>query len=480
MPTLSSLPPELKARIAEMCMLQDEAYRAIKNALVQRNEDEELGELMGQALDAVALDDLNGKSLGALFRVNKEWSEACAPYRFRTLKASNVNDVEFKLVFSSARGHHFQELHLDIDREKHLIDLFTLLPTFPNLCTVVIPSHFDYELFAPPTKPKPFPSSAFTALQRLSPRIRKIEATLSPKPLADALRLFGPTLRSLTLSSGAWDVDSAQAGAALKVAVQLEELRLLTAASPDDEAADFSGLLSSADAPDWPRIQTLEIRASVLHPTALHLAFSFSPSLRRLVLVALSDSDRAPTYHVQAFVFIQETFPLVETFTLDVHCGFDSATFASIEQRHFPKLQNFILGVRGLEQPENETSAFTALRNLASLKRLDLLHHRALPSTSVEPLQTFCAKRNIAFRALSSPPILASPFLLSMDKLVQRVKEPVKGTKPEQEYEHSASSAISFLNHRLELARQTKDPKAFARLVELLRPVELERLLWEA
>lgn len=75
---LSSLPAELKDRIAQQCHAADVRLEGCIEDVAER-----VGDLLPARLARVrSVRDSHGHSISALYAVSKDWKNACVPYRF--------------------------------------------------------------------------------------------------------------------------------------------------------------------------------------------------------------------------------------------------------------------------------------------------------------------------------------------------------------------------------------------------------------
>ncbi|GAA5991914.1 hypothetical protein JCM10908_002269 [Rhodotorula pacifica] len=143
-PTLTSLPTEIKIRIARMCRDQDMIADVTFSELAYSSD------VTGLSLRAYSLDENDRiryrPTLSTLFCTSREWHAIAAALRFERLRLKKIADPMFPFTIGPRYGHLVHQVDLySFDGDGPLLrNLLAGLAALPNIQTVTLPSLNSY------------------------------------------------------------------------------------------------------------------------------------------------------------------------------------------------------------------------------------------------------------------------------------------------------------------------------------------------
>ncbi|BGP15942.1 hypothetical protein JCM10213_003627 [Rhodosporidiobolus nylandii] len=484
--TINDLPVELKKRIVEMVALQDEVYEEWTAHVGEHLSVNMAGELDKQR-------ERYKSSLGALFRVSKEWSQLSATWRFRVLKASKAG-IFFQFSVSPQHATLFTRVELDSADPASLSTVLSLIPRLPHLSQLAIHRcALEAADSLPPVlmamdKPSSLQWLMRTVLHGAAERVPRLEThSLGMQHIGMLLKHWHKPLRVLHIHADAavWAGSARLLGLSLSQCSALQELRILSEGSEGDDLLKFERLAAALSAPSTtlPPIRHLVVCNPLLTSDTLVFANIFSSTLRRLTLRALADDIWTPDGDLQSGPELRdERFPHVESLEIaGVATHVLNKTFASLETKHFPQLRHLELELQELRELAGSDPTTTPLPVIAA-QLLDLRTLRIHEGTSLEPrlrpaLVAFCAARSITASYFPDLPLYPmSPFLVNglyrYDTALQSIY-----TRPRFAMARPAVlTALRFLADEVVRAERNDDEASFVGLAAALQTLELERL----
>ncbi|BGP19869.1 hypothetical protein JCM10213_008658 [Rhodosporidiobolus nylandii] len=474
--TINDLPTELKARIAQLCSEQDELYRSwVKTVGIQ-----DAFSYPHEVLDDLDETKLYGHSLAALYGASNEWCMICEPFR-----ASRVT-LEFKDTVAPLRSSRFTHLDLDTADPDKMGDTLALLPLFPVINTGTL--GWNCVVFLKTASP---------VADLIAPRLQSLIASVSAVNFVGldfhhfhdlqthlvAATASSSAMRSLHLTVEDIDGTFDRFPAYLATLSHLEELSL-TVGDPQADIIAFEGggLVRPA-----PPLRRLSLSSPVLTDSAVAFAQQFSATLTSLFVTYSS----APVWRTPPFglpndwtspSFAGCRFPVLRTLLLDGPAEWTRPTFLTLSPDSFPALSHIVVGPKLLCSPNDISfAALSTLSPFSSLRVLTIRDAHHWPPRGVSAVRAFCKRQNLRYRETSSIPLPGAPFFSNAKDLVEesRSSEPLVGADTVALTAASLHATADFLRRRADGAAATEDHVALARLVEILRPVELERLAME-
>ncbi|GAA6026827.1 hypothetical protein JCM8097_005888 [Rhodosporidiobolus ruineniae] len=476
--TLDSLPTELKKRIVELCAEQDERFRESTKYL-----DEQLVESDNISL-APELDDLVGSlkrqyvaSVGALFRLSKQWSELAAPFRFKTIKASQGDKSVFQFVVGPLRGHHFTRLELDPVSPTSMSAFLPFLRVLTNIQHVTVhQTSLDGAIGQHGTLTNYVyaygEARAFAAqhLRRIIAASRSLDLVLSNDVQVRHFIVNMPTLRRLCLDIQHLRAPTAVLAVVLKHASALEwlEVRLSTEAALP--AIDFT--LAGLPLCPPPALTALTFHGASPPPWFFTCAALFSTTLRRLEIFSSRDST-APLPGFDSLIF-----PVLTTVRISGRYISLTDLIPSFSPSACPRLESLEIDAHGISEFNASAEPMPTLAqhlqspnsSFRSLRIFDLTY----PLTAEERVYTKTWSSTHKVTARTDPVEPFPSFVLfrtgsDLPRDVDSVDDLVS----------SVDRAADFLASWHAQARQAPRQEEYARLAAVLRAAELARVVAE-
>ncbi|GAA5887591.1 hypothetical protein JCM6882_001463 [Rhodosporidiobolus microsporus] len=465
---MSDLTTEIKARIVKMCAEQDEHFKrwvSSKTSLV--------ADLKKHGI-------MHGRSVGALFRVSKEFSTLAAPHIFKVLKASKV-DLRFQYSVAKLRLPLFSELDLDDSGEAVLPILAQLsgLKTLKLKEDVLdawwggeIPS-LDFSAHA--SASGQFAAMSFASLTKISELwVKKSNAS----QYMQLLPAFSQVLRVLRVCSSDYygfpaDVNLS---AVLSSLNNLEELHLHQKRKYAESSIVNLDVVTQA-LTAIPPLRRLSLTFSLLHSSHLTFAEKFSSTLE--VLSLDSTAERAPRNTNNPFVqpvFTTEVFPSLLTFIFVGYHAVSAATLASFQPRHAPALERLGLILHDVPTWSDDASPLANFRGFPHLTSLMTANVDPLPVPALEAIAKFCRDNDLE---------LGNAY----DEAVPIRKPSEAADKADKTDESSSSESpvykrlirtLDYLEATAKKAQERDDLAKLNRLTEALKGLELQRQAEEA
>ncbi|KAL8291352.1 hypothetical protein RQP46_002330 [Phenoliferia psychrophenolica] len=385
--TLSTLPPEIKARICELAALQDERY---KERWVPGAPGEELVKVHKNAW--------RGKSLAALSETSKEFNELASKHIFHTLTDTQIDSFMFALVVLPK--HTSRVRRVNIKRPtlgpaaRDVRPVFAALPLLPKLSDLKITHAAVLEVLGDLTQD---PVEGQTRMFRdvFRPVARRLRTVALVNFLTVdsvvALLAMGESLQDITVTGPT--VAEQRLGEYLSKITTLERLTL------DATSAGSAGLHFASG---WPTLETLSSLALInikLEANSVALINQHALTLRHLTLRLPYDSPPTPT-PTPGFPLFNK-LPILSTITLQ---NISSDLFESV-------VAAIAVATTTNSNPAESTVHALTIelkdrgKPLIKSRLLDL----ALPSRLVEPyISTTCAYCKAVVEFLPPPPLHAN------------------------------------------------------------------------
>ncbi|GAA6027566.1 hypothetical protein JCM8097_007926 [Rhodosporidiobolus ruineniae] len=471
--TLLGLPLEVKARIVELVARQDEALSAVKAALPSR-----LSSEMQQ--DVAKWTEHDGNSLGALFRVCREFSALAAVHRFQVCKASRA-DYVFEAYVAPYRMLNFTRIELDSDDQALLKP--TILALFHTHQVKVLTIHRKaLRAISFPFDPEPDPAGTtlsdylFRAIKHLEKSSPQLELLwFGGHRIASMIDVFGSGLRSLRLHActdhlrnGALDL-----AAKLSLLSNLEDLQI--SAPYEETEFDVSRLCQAIrQTGSTCSLRRLTINVPFFHPSLIELAHLFASTLEVLILESIALYCDGSSGDWGEVVFRDEVFPCLTRLSITSEWIFSSDIIPSLHQKDFPALQHLSLTLFNLDGDLNGHS--DPLKDV----HLRLPHVQTIRFNDGGPLcpkdaQEFARRCDpLGITTLPAPdfPVFPSyPFFHD-----ERDNAP-----PDSGYAAACRPYVkklsAFLANEVKRAEREDDDKAFVELAEALKRLEVRRVV---
>ncbi|GJN94715.1 hypothetical protein Rhopal_007806-T1 [Rhodotorula paludigena] len=481
--TLSSLPLEIKTRIAQLCYEQDERWRDHVGVIATQF-DAESRPAADELLSPASY--FHGKSLGALFMTCKKWSEVCAPFRFSVLKASATSSLTFRYQVAFTRLQHFTRLDLDeVDFETaqaflpclgHLprIESLVLDPAFvADLLCIVPLSAVIFERRSNEHDTHPIGYIAECALKNLLHRIKRLEVSLAfETPLSTILERCS-VLRALKINSchPPFPVDLLDC---LALVPSLTELEIVGLPYNLHVTGDASAPL--------PQLKRLTFHVSTPEHPCFALAERFSATLRYLSISA------DETYDIELSFTPDTVFPVLSEIKLagDDDCLADAVD--TIHLHRMPALRALTLELRGSMMASANAFPLDALRTLCPPLRQVQLYHRSKPFSLADRFDFERWRKSFTHRA-DAPILIRSPcepapgalFMVSPSMVEKEEWDDWAHrscTKLAAAYLDRTISSLNAWWQRIKSAKRF-DASEWRRLASALKGVELERFAME-
>ncbi|GAA5887728.1 hypothetical protein JCM6882_001512 [Rhodosporidiobolus microsporus] len=463
--TINDLPTELKERIVELCAEQDRLFR---ERLDEMKKDD-----MARAVVSGSAVSLQGRSVKALFRVNKEFSRLAAPCLFRVLKASKA-DIHFKCAIAPYRLAHFRELHLDTQEGAKLQDVLGALPRLVHLRVLVVSTRnlealWDYGRISFDTASLngTLPQYAASTFRHLDNKLEEIRTQdVKMTALRPFTTHFASCLRTLNLQF-AVHTSARFEGLAGVVSscTQLQTLRLdYLSQRHSSYVFDLSNATSACTFA--PPLRRLEIVAGQLHTSMIPFAALFSATLESLSLAATTKTyptSISPPPHLTS-----ETFPRVEQFSLS---GLDTvvrATWRSIEPRHFPSLATLELDLTNCPWLSPTNAPLSTFSSFTSLRTLRIPNLSLLPMAASQEIGRFADANGLALSSWTTTSASRPPTSLQVPR-----------TPPALQLGSEVRTTLAFLAERVQQAEQCGSQAALLRYKDTLKSIEVERVVEE-
>ncbi|GAA5887589.1 hypothetical protein JCM6882_001462 [Rhodosporidiobolus microsporus] len=335
---MNDLPTEIKARIVELCAEQDERFQ---RWLTTRPT---------VAADLKKHGLMYGRSVSALFRVSKQFSELAAPFLFKILKSSKI-DLRFNYAVAPRRLPLFQQIVLEATtRQRNSDQLLPVLPRLTRAKKLTLHGQAFADLWDANDVSLDFVSLqsskalyAALSLRTLSGITELSVDNVRSHSYKEIIPTFSSTLRVLRICTlpmyGSVPVKDLAAG--LSSAPHLEELDLrLISESPEHLFVDLTTTQRNLKTPL--ALRHLSLTVNLLHSSHLPFITLFSATLQSLSLDCMSGSEVIPQGYSPP-AFSSEVFPVLTTLSVT---GEDDAvwdTLASIEPSHLPSLAHLEL-----------------------------------------------------------------------------------------------------------------------------------------
>ncbi|GAA5888390.1 hypothetical protein JCM6882_008601 [Rhodosporidiobolus microsporus] len=485
--TINDLPTELKSRIAELCAEQDADVVSTMKAV----EDEDgVPYEFAEMAEAVRKTSNYGSSLGGLSSTSKDWSDICAPFRFKTLRASRAT-ADFKWSIAYPRSAFFTTLDLDTVVRENLLEALALSPAFPKLESVVLWPTLSVHLQSAEGK------VALPSLQRLLKRVSHL--TLKDMSLATIWGLdlvphsrFGNLRRLDVAGLGYWD--GSDLLELLNCLPNLERLNITV-----DEGEPASLVLPAGLGPpvrriyaSLPALRHLSLRAATMQSDFIPFANVFATSLETLALGATAVHDDWTDHPDFEEVTLGEgvSFPSLRSLCIEGPPNYSHTFIRSLYAKAFPSLRHLTLRADVVEAPTTFRTVEALNAALTCTTRLSFPH--PLHITILGPKRTAVQLASHVFTAVAPPgrrplrivppvPAPSEPFKLAPHELRAETQDrrPAKASRVSEQCVEGLEGVVDFLRRRIDWAKRTNDGVALARLVEAARALELERVAVE-
>ncbi|GAA5963422.1 hypothetical protein JCM8115_001221 [Rhodotorula mucilaginosa] len=344
-PTLTSLPTEIKIRIARMCRDQDHAARDTFNEAANRF-DTETSRGVSAYDDGDEAPSRYISTVGSLFCLSREWHAIAARIRFRRLHLSHLVDPVFPYAIGPRYGHVVHEIYLDMyDDTGSLRNLMSALPYLSNLKEARLPSvdelarRMGDEVGCDWTNALQLPAEA--AFARVIGIAQQVEIPASA--YYDTLKLCrGANLRSLRVGVPPL-ARRDQLMFALAACPALTELRIKFEARASMPFFLNKNFQQSKASPPPSTIRRLTILAYGARPELFDFIGLFSPSLTTLRIMFLSEGGNGDASSRGSGGFPPSTtFPQLEELELNGCDKHISSCLASATINVMPALKTFL------------------------------------------------------------------------------------------------------------------------------------------
>ncbi|GAA6002038.1 uncharacterized protein JCM10292_001811 [Rhodotorula paludigena] len=481
--TLSSLPLEIKTRIAQLCYEQDERWKDHVGVIATQF-DAESRPAADELLSPASY--FHGKSLGALFMTCKEWSEVCAPFRFSVLRASATTSLTFRCEIVFTRLQHFARLDLDGVEPETVQAFLPCIGHLPRIKSLVLdPAFVGSLLDIAPVSGRIFDRlvdaqhthtmahTAERALQNLLRRTKHLELSLANENPLDIVLRECSALRSLKINSpvSALPVDLL---ACLALAPNLTELVIAGAPYGLHIAQNTSATL--------PQLERLTFDISTLEHPFFALAERFSATLKYLYISA------DETYNFVLSISLNTVFPVLSEIKLAGNMDCLADALATINLCKLPALRALTLELRGANLASARDFPLDALRALCPQLRHVQLYRRSQPF-SLADRHALRRWRECSFNEADAPTLLLSPCECAPEAFFMvgpsAVEEGGWDDWAHRPYAKLAAPhlerTISTLNTWWQRIKNAKrfDASEWRRLASALKGVELERFAME-
>ncbi|GAA5980939.1 hypothetical protein JCM11641_005491 [Rhodosporidiobolus odoratus] len=299
------------------------------------------------------------------------------------------------------------------------------------------------------------------------------------------VNLLGPpsnfrNLKCLKVSVSCDDSSFEQLGAFLWALPFLEELKL-SAHDPESHMLDLRHAIAALGAATrLPPLRRLRIESPAATQEMITFASFFSSTLQALSLLSTVDSGG---HHHVPLDWVGPTFsdvhlPTLRILELDGEANFTKPITTNLPSVSLPSLSHLRLASSVLLP--NVADVFPMLTSHPNFSTLTIIRPHYLPTSSLALIRIFCNDRKLHLHLNASDPDPLWCFTLDTTNLEEALEPSLpRAASKAPQCEADLRSTVQFLTRQLDEVRATRDMVKLARLTQVLRPVELERLAME-